>query len=265
MAIARELRHWGFSFPIIHSWSEFTGSILTASKLDLGPFRIFAYVVYQNWRSRNAKLHGQDFGTPLVLAASIMENIDCASTSPSGRYWGTNRLHRPLSIFWCPPPPEWIKINVDGALLTNNGAGIGLTARDRHGPLVLAAGSGIMHWDPGQVELGALLSLRRFLTPAMLEAKDIIIEGDCKNVIDFCRRTLQRSTWSTPTIMEQELAFLAELNNVMMRHIPREANRLADYCAKYDMYNTFVWTDRMVAPPEFLEILQADLDGMPNV
>ncbi|KAK8916648.1 hypothetical protein KSP39_PZI022886 [Platanthera zijinensis] len=122
-----------------------------------------------------------------------------------------------------------------------------------------------MHWDSGQVELEALLSLRRFLTPAMLEAKGIIIEGDCKNVIDFCRRTLQRSTWSTPTIMEQELAFLAELNNVMVRHIPREANRLADYCAKYDMYKTFVWTDRMVAPPEFLEILQADLDGMPNV
>ncbi|KAK8919079.1 hypothetical protein KSP39_PZI021910 [Platanthera zijinensis] len=151
------------------------------------------------------------------------------------------------------------------ALFTNNGAGISLTARDWHGTLVLAAGSGIMLWDPSQVKLEALLSLRRFLTPAMLEAKDIIIEGDCKNVIDFCRRTLQRSTWSTPTIMEQELAFLAELNNVMVRHIPREANRLADYCAKYDMYNTFVWTDRMLAPPEFLEILQADLDGMPNV
>ncbi|KAK8957265.1 hypothetical protein KSP39_PZI000568 [Platanthera zijinensis] len=148
---------------------------------------------------------------------------------------------------------------VEGALFTNNGAGIGLTARDRHGTLVLAAGSGIMHWDPGQVELEALLSLRRFLTPAMLEAKGIIIEGDCKNVIDFCRRT------STPTIMEQELAFLAELNNVMVRQILREANRLADYCAKYGMYNTFVWTDCMLAPPEFLEIFQTDLDEMSNV
>ncbi|KAK8943839.1 hypothetical protein KSP40_PGU007056 [Platanthera guangdongensis] len=65
--------------------------------------------------------------------------------------------------------------------------------------------------------------------------------------------------------MEHDLAFLAELNNVLIRQIPREANRLADFCAKYGMYHNFLWTDGTLAPSEFSDILQEDLEGMPRV
>ncbi|KAK8957251.1 hypothetical protein KSP39_PZI001270 [Platanthera zijinensis] len=149
---------------------------------------------------------------------------------------------------------------------SNNGVGIGFVARNHHGAVVIAAGSGLSHWDPGQVELAALLSLRRLITPTMLEAKGVILEGDCKNVLDFCSRSLQRATWCDSTIfVEQELSFLAELNQVLFRHIPREANRLADFCAKFGMSNNFIWTDVVSAPAEFLEILQDDLDRMSSV
>ncbi|KAK8967898.1 hypothetical protein KSP40_PGU004316 [Platanthera guangdongensis] len=65
--------------------------------------------------------------------------------------------------------------------------------------------------------------------------------------------------------MERDLSFLAELNQVLIRHIPREANRLADFCAKFCMSNDFVWTDIVMTPPEFLEILRYDLERVSSV
>ncbi|KAK8956231.1 hypothetical protein KSP40_PGU008392 [Platanthera guangdongensis] len=73
------------------------------------------------------------------------------------------------------------------ALFPNNKAGIGIIVCNHRGVVQLAAGSGLSHWDPWQVELAALLSLCRLLTSVMLRAKGIIIEGDCKNVLDVCR------------------------------------------------------------------------------
>ncbi|KAK8951125.1 hypothetical protein KSP39_PZI003970 [Platanthera zijinensis] len=170
-----------------------------------------------------------------------MENINCSTVFPSTRYWGTNRPDRPsLSIFWCPPPLDWIKINVDGVVFPNNCAGIGVVVRNHRGDVQLVVGSGFLHWDPGQVELAALRSLRRLLSPDMLAAKCVIIEGDCKNVLEFCRTSMHRATWSDANFMAEDLSFLAELNQVMFRHIPREANRLADFCAKFGSTNDFV-------------------------
>ncbi|KAK8955310.1 hypothetical protein KSP40_PGU002638 [Platanthera guangdongensis] len=121
------------------------------------------------------------------------------------------------------------------------------------------------HWDLGRVELEVICSICRVVLPSTIDAKGIILEGDCKNVLDFCGRSLQRSAWRNPIFMEQDLSFLAELNQVLLRHIPREANRLADFCAKLGMSNDFVWTDVVMAPPEFLEILQKYLEWVSSV
>ncbi|KAK8921115.1 hypothetical protein KSP39_PZI020588 [Platanthera zijinensis] len=92
----------------------------------------------------------------------------------------------------------------------------------------------------------------------MLAAKGVIIEGDCKNVLEFCRTSMHRATWSDATFMTEDLSFLAELNQVMFRHIPREANRLADFCAKFGSTVDFVWNDVHSAPTEFMEIVHDD-------
>ncbi|KAK8947793.1 hypothetical protein KSP40_PGU016732 [Platanthera guangdongensis] len=92
----------------------------------------------------------------------------------------------------------------------------------------------------------------------MLKAKGIIIEGDCKNVLYVCRNSLRRANWNDATFIAQDLYFLAELNQLLIRHIPREANRLADFCAKYGSSCNFVWNDVIAAPPEFMEIVHDD-------
>ncbi|KAK8914411.1 hypothetical protein KSP39_PZI024112 [Platanthera zijinensis] len=103
-AISCELHQWGIDMPVVQDWASFPALVSSTRKLDLGPLLVFCYVVYQHWRTRNAKVHGREFGTPLILAATIMENINCSTDFPSTRYWGTNRPDKPSpSSFWCPP------------------------------------------------------------------------------------------------------------------------------------------------------------------
>ncbi|KAK8955278.1 hypothetical protein KSP40_PGU022695 [Platanthera guangdongensis] len=60
----------------------------------------------------------------------------------------------------------------------------------------------------------------------MLEAKGVIIEDDCKNVLEFCRNSMHQATWSDANFMAQDLSFLAELNQVLIQHIPRRPTDL---------------------------------------
>ncbi|KAK8928371.1 putative disease resistance protein RGA3 [Platanthera zijinensis] len=68
--------------------------------------------------------------------------------------------------------------------------------------------------------------------------------------------------FATASSLELELSFLAEFSQVMFHHIPREANRLADFCAKLGISCSFIWQEFELAPPEFLEIVQDDLASM---
>ncbi|KAH0460922.1 hypothetical protein IEQ34_008497 [Dendrobium chrysotoxum] len=75
--------------------------------------------------------------------------------------WDANQLFQLLSASWHPPPPEWIKVNIDASLLRSNRAGIGGVFRDHKGMFLLVFGFMGLHWDVAQVELIAILSLER--------------------------------------------------------------------------------------------------------
>lgn len=154
---------------------------------------------------------------------------------------------------------------MDGVLFPNGSASIGVVIHNHLGIILLAAGYPFQHWDPGGVEMAALLAIRRFVTPSMLAAKGAIIECDCKPVRDYCDRALKRSTWLENSFLSQDIAVLNEFNQVLLRLLPREVNRLTDFCAKFGAVSSFIWHDVSMSTPEFLEILQEDLDHMPSV
>ncbi|KAK8941882.1 hypothetical protein KSP40_PGU016062 [Platanthera guangdongensis] len=124
----------------------------------LPPARMLCYAAYQCWRARNAKIHNREVGSPIVIAATILENI---TLFDHGRKLGCWSINRPLGLshssLWCPPPPGWIKVNVDGSLLLSGSAGLGVVARSDDGRVLIAAGFAWHHWDPGRVELEAIL------------------------------------------------------------------------------------------------------------
>ncbi|XP_020704935.1 uncharacterized protein LOC110115877 [Dendrobium catenatum] len=73
-------------------------------------------------------------------------------------YWNANQYL--LFFHWHPPPPSWIKINVDAAIKKNNIAGIGGVARDGNGRFLISFGYQLLHWDAAQLEMVAVLYLK---------------------------------------------------------------------------------------------------------
>lgn len=260
---SRALLRWGVSLPACASWEAFRK---LCERMDRGVFeatRALCYTVYQCWRSRNAKCHGQEFATPLVIAANVLTSLSYGSFHSSQGNWGTSQPDRlSPSTLWCPPPPGWIKINIDGAVGCNREAGLGLVIRDSEGRVLLAAGHSTTHWDPGGAEMAALKVLGEFLPPSFFAVAGALIEGDCSNMIDYCRRSTANGGGSWDVRDADGLEFLREFAQISFQLVRRSANRAADVCSKLAIVSPFVWFDASRYHPEFLEIVQEDLAGI---
>ncbi|PKU62439.1 hypothetical protein MA16_Dca028967 [Dendrobium catenatum] len=97
-------------------------------------------------------------------------------------HWDANQ-HELILSSWHPPPPRWIKINIDASLQCSKEAGIGGIFRDHKGRMLLSFGFSLMHWDIGALEWMAVRSLGKVIEYWMLNAKGMIVEGDNANVM----------------------------------------------------------------------------------
>ncbi|KAI0492159.1 hypothetical protein KFK09_026425 [Dendrobium nobile] len=99
--------------------------------------------------------------------------------------WVVNQSYGLSSNRWQPPPPDWIKINLDASIKKNYEAGIGGVVRDCKGRFLLAFGMKKTHWDIAQLELSAVSALREILRGRFDDVGGIIVEGDNKNAMEF--------------------------------------------------------------------------------
>ncbi|KAH0461442.1 hypothetical protein IEQ34_009017 [Dendrobium chrysotoxum] len=101
-----------------------------------------------------------------------------------------------LSFYsWHPPPPRWIKVNIDATLLQSYKASIGGVFRDRKGRFIVAFGFKCIHWDNGYLELLAICSLKKVVKEWMMEANGIIIVGDNYNIIKYLQDSIGEGLW----------------------------------------------------------------------
>ncbi|KAK8949925.1 hypothetical protein KSP40_PGU006482 [Platanthera guangdongensis] len=154
--------------------------------------------------------------------------------------------------------PDWLKFNVDGALLPSRQAGAGIAARDSSGTVLFAADRLLLQWDPGRTELVALAALRDFLISACVDAPGMIIEGNCRNLIEYCQRSFALGRWDATFRDDAELGFLFELLRVLFQHVPHAANRVADYCVELVISSVFCWTAFEDFSSVLSEIVQSD-------
>ncbi|KAL0906183.1 hypothetical protein M5K25_024657 [Dendrobium thyrsiflorum] len=155
MQVITRLRRWGLIIPMYSSFVDCFHQLKNLSNVNPFIAKLYCSVVLYSWKSRNK---------------------------------GAFQHELSLSV-WHPPPPEWVKVNVDATILRSNEAGVGGVFRDHKGKFLSAFGFKCLHWDNGFLELFAFRSLRRVIKEWMLEAKGLVIEDDNANVINYLQES----------------------------------------------------------------------------
>ncbi|KAL0912918.1 hypothetical protein M5K25_016339 [Dendrobium thyrsiflorum] len=243
------LSKWGFIIPAVPSFGvRDKESFYRQSTLQRG----FLFL-----ESRNKLIHNGIEDSSLVIAVNAISFISFLAygIDRNSGIWGINQSHRLLNLTWYPPPSDWIKVNVDATLLPSYKAGIGGIFRDYKGRLLLAFGKTCVHWDVGSLELSTTLYIKEVLKDWMFKYKGIVIEGDNANIIKF----LQEANSATNANLDDSYSF-RDFNHIIFNCIYRSCNKLADLCAYYALFNSFIWEEfrENKIPPYFMSLLKEE-------
>lgn len=132
--IIKNLNLWGFVVPVFYSLDECNKFLEKLATFNPFVRNMYYSTVFYSQKSRNNIKHGgKEDGSVFVLANAI--NFDIASYTYNfySKNWGVNELYQLSHSFCHPPPPEWIKVNIDASLLISNKACIGGVFRDSKG------------------------------------------------------------------------------------------------------------------------------------
>ncbi|KAL4320117.1 hypothetical protein GQ457_18G008920 [Hibiscus cannabinus] len=154
--------------------------------------------------------------------------LDPSIADRSGRFPRRPRI----DLSWKAPPLGFLKMNIDGAMLSNGTkGGIGGIVRNSFGNCLgtfsLPIGSG----PPIMAELEAINhGLNFFFSRGEFVSSRLILESDSVNAIDWISNPSL-----CPLIFKDLVAscmIIIEVNSVILRYIPRHLNTLADELAK---------------------------------
>ncbi|KAK8958702.1 hypothetical protein KSP40_PGU003331 [Platanthera guangdongensis] len=82
------------------------------------------------------------------------------------------------------------------------------------------------------------------------------------NSDSFCQRCFDSRIWDAHFPDADVLGFFFELPRVLFRYAPREANRAADFCSRYVISCTFLWTCFEDFPSVLFEVVQSDRENI---
>ncbi|XP_021721532.1 uncharacterized protein LOC110689111 [Chenopodium quinoa] len=131
---------------------------------------------------------------------------------------------------WCAPPNEIVKINTDASLAIEGWIGLGMVARDNKGQVIWAASRRVRAFWPPEVAK-AKATLRALVLGSRYKLKDIIVESDCKLVIDRLS-TGARNTTYIDIVLGDILFMCTKFNSVSWSHVKRDGNCVAHSLAK---------------------------------
>lgn len=137
----------------------------------------------------------------------------------------TKKPHRTVS-YWVQPPSGRLKINVDGSFLSELEQGsIGVVARDNLGNCIAALSrslnhvSSALHAEAEACRAGLLLAIHQGWD-------DLIMETDCTLLVDALAGVGDDFS-QIGRIVGDCREYLCSFNSFVIRHVYREANRVA--------------------------------------
>ncbi|PKA49650.1 Putative ribonuclease H protein [Apostasia shenzhenica] len=219
------------------------------------------YVVafYLIWQTRNNKLHAQPYANPRCIAAQVyyMESVNFNFNQLEN--WDLTSLlgSRNSSSSWDPPPPNWLKINFDGAVRPNGEAAAGAILRDCRGQLIQAFGCSLSTYAVDVAELyGAYLAIQ-LTKPWIGKLHGLWLEGDSETIIllnTALRHTDVQGSSSTSAI----IALLLSFPSIRISHVYRQANQAAHYITSASFTHNVFWDRDISLPFDFSAILLQD-------
>ncbi|KAL0903270.1 hypothetical protein M5K25_027637 [Dendrobium thyrsiflorum] len=110
------LNAWGLSVPVFISFSDCMKKLKLISVRNSFLAKMYLVLIFHSWINRNRVKHGDGVDSDIVIASrviSVMATLHVDKVIWAN--WGTNQPSR-LFNFWYPPPPKWLKINIDVSL-----------------------------------------------------------------------------------------------------------------------------------------------------
>ncbi|KAL0918988.1 hypothetical protein M5K25_011047 [Dendrobium thyrsiflorum] len=126
---------------------------------------------------------------------------------------------------WHPPPPRWIKLNVDASPLQNNQAGIAEVIRDHKGIFIMDFGKKLILWDSPLLELLAAVAIKDELNDWMFDYQGLISEGDNVNIMKKLQRSVEKIRWICKDILANYLSSLYGFNKFLFHFVSRDCNK----------------------------------------
>ncbi|XP_026398958.1 uncharacterized protein LOC113294796 [Papaver somniferum] len=133
---------------------------------------------------------------------------------------------------WEKPPENWWKLNFDAAFdKDKNICGMGLILRDCAGRFLEALVKATKARDVEQGEVLALLEDTKWIRSRGW--KNVIIEGDCKTVIEAVTSNFINSSWQDHNLLSDISRNLESISNIKCVFFPMTGNEAADGLSKY--------------------------------
>ncbi|KAE8711643.1 Detected protein of confused Function [Hibiscus syriacus] len=165
------------------------------------------------------------------LQVHIQVDLLVGDPSLAGRL-PSHTFHRRMVQSWLPPPADFFKMNVGGAVRNDGLAGgIGGILRDSNSYTLATFSDSVGPGPPPLAELKAIKKGIDFFISSFWASKGrLIIESDCKTAVDWI--LLPNTAPSFFSSLVLEIGSLALARAVIVRLIPRGCNWEADKLAK---------------------------------
>jgi ribonuclease HI len=210
-----------------HNW--FQHNMLTREKMEGGIdwCVVWAVTCYHLWLWRNKETFDSEFVRPKHASSYIMQYVDNYNSAKQSVAVIMDKTRTTVNVKWEAPRSDWISLNTDGAV-KNGIAGCGGVLRDHRGNWITGFSKYIGITSAFNAELwgvynGLCLAKRNGLQNIELQIDSMIVvrtlSGD--RLGDNGGRSLVRRIRS----------LFQDGWNIKIRHVYREANRVADALA----------------------------------
>ncbi|KAF5445494.1 hypothetical protein F2P56_034541 [Juglans regia] len=149
---------------------------------------------------------------------------------------------------WEPPPPGFLKLNVDGVMFADVGkAGIGVILRNKEGQVVMAAiKKEDMADEPATIELIAWLRGLQLCLP--LGISKLVVEFDCLLLVQELQESHEFSS-TNGNLLKDVRDLMKHFNELHIKHVYREGNGVAHSLARFawNVVDIQMWWDYVPA------------------